>query len=230
MLHNLQKPTKPIRTAQLWAKRSSHVRSYLANLSLKKSQHLDAQVLIKVFFIRKSLRLKLTDTYLAKLWQMSLRNVQNRLQQLEEVGLIKRMTNPRAERVGDRWRQERKLVLLIKPNSTSSLASKKCQLSNLQAKPVDKKLTLQVKTSAKMPYVDYLALQDKVSKGSWAFWLRNNRANPRTMGYLLTNIHQRIRNRPDVLESILFDGEAAKLKDSQLVGYVVSEIKTRIAA
>jgi hypothetical protein len=49
------------------------------------------------------------------------------------------------------------------------------------------------------------------------------------MGYLLTNIHQRIRNRPDVLESILFDGEAAKLKDSQLVGYVVSEIKTRIA-
>ena len=154
MLHNLQKPTKPIRTAQLWAKRSSHVRSYLANLSLKKSQHLDAQVLIKVFFIRKSLRLKLTDTYLAKLWQMSLRNVQNRLQQLEEVGLIKRMTNPRAERVGDRWRQERKLVLLIKPNSTSFLASKKCQLSNLQAKPVDKKLTLQVKTSAKMPYVD----------------------------------------------------------------------------
>ena len=229
MLHNSRKPTKPIRTAQLWAKRSSHVRSYLANLSLKKSQHLDAQVLIKVFFIRKSLRLKLTDTYLAKLWQMSLRNVQNRLQQLEEVGLIKRMTNPRAERVGDRWRQERKLVLLIKPNSTSSLASKKCQLSNLQAEPVDKKLTLQVKTSAKMPYVDYLALQDRVSKGSWAFWLRNNQANPRTMGYLLTNIHQRIRNRPDVLESILFDGEAAKLKDSQLVGYVVSEIKTRTA-
>jgi len=60
--------------------------------------------------------------------------------------------------------------------------------------------------------------------------LRNNQANPRTMGYLLTNIHQRIRIRPDVLESILFDGEAAKLKDSQLVGYVVSEIKTRITA
>ena len=81
-----------------------------------------------------------------------------------------------------------------------------------------------------MPYVDYLALQDRVSKGSWAFWLRNNQANPRTMGYLLTNIHQRIRNRPDVLESILFDGEAAILKDSQLVGYVVSEIKSRIPA
>ena len=227
MLHNLQKPTKPIRTAQLWAKRSSHVRSYLANLSLKKSQHLDAQVLIKVFFIRKSLRLKLTDTYLAKLWQMSLRNVQNRLQQLEEVGLIKRMTNPRAERVGDRWRQERKLVLLIKPNSTSSLASKKFQQSNLQAKPVDKNSTLQVKSLA---FEDYLSLQRRVSKGSWAYWLRKNEAAPQTFGYLLGSIHQRIQNRPDILESILFDGLEQRLRGRQLVGFTIAEIKARIPA
>ena len=222
------KPTKAIRKAQLWVKRSTHVRSHLDNLALKKAQHQDAQALTKVFFLRRSLRLKLSDAYLAKLWQMSLRNVQNRLQQLEDIGLIKRFTQPPRKRP-EGWRQERTLCLIVRPVN-DSLASKKCQLSNLQAKPVDKNSTLQVKTSPKMPYVDYLALQKRVSKGSWAFWLRNNRANPNTMGYLLTNIHQRIKNRPEVLESILFDGEAARLKNSNLVGYVRSEIKTRIAA
>jgi hypothetical protein len=57
--------------------------------------------------------------------------------------------------------------------------------------------------------------------------MRNWGARPASMGYLLDNIHKMIERRPDVLENILFDGEAAKLRDSQLVGYVVSEIKTR---
>jgi hypothetical protein len=47
------------------------------------------------------------------------------------------------------------------------------------------------------------------------------------MGYLLSHIHQRIRNRPDTLESILFDAEAQKLKDSRLIGFMVNEIKAR---
>ena len=221
------KPTKAIRKAQLWVKRSTHVRSHLDNLALKKAQHQDAQALTKVFFLRRSLRLKLSDAYLAKLWQMSLRNVQNRLQQLEDIGLIKRFTQPPRKRP-EGWKQERTLCLIVRPVN-DSLAGKKFQQSNLRAKPVDENSTLRVKTSPKMPYVDYLALQKRVSKGSWAFWLRNNQANPRTMGYLLTNIHQRIKNRPEVLESIMFDGEAARLKNSNLVGYVVSEIKTRTA-
>ena len=220
-----QKPTKAIRRAQLWAKRSTHLRTHLDNLALKKAQHLDAQALIRVFLLRKSLRLKLSDVYLAKLWRMSMRNVQYRLEQLEQAGLIKRFTQPPRKRP-EGWRQERTICLIIR-SSISSLACKKSKQLNLQAKPVDKNSTLQVKTSPKMPYVDYLALQKRVSKGSWAFWLRNNRANPNTMGYLLTNIHQRIKNRPEVLESILFDGEAARLKNSNLVGYVVSEIKIR---
>ena len=53
-----QKPTKPIRKAQLWAKRSTHLRTQLDNLALKKTQHLDAEALIKVFLTRKSLRLR----------------------------------------------------------------------------------------------------------------------------------------------------------------------------
>ena len=222
------KPTKAIRKAQLWVKRSTHVRSHLDNLALKKTQHQDAQALTKVFFLRRSLRLKLSDAYLAKLWQMSLRNVQNRLQQLEDIGLIKRFTQPPRKRP-EGWRQERTLCLIIRPVN-DSLASKKFQQSNLQAKPVVDNSTLRVETSPKMPYVDYLALQKRVSKGSWAFWLRSNRANPNTMGYLLTNIHQRIKNRPEVLESVIFDAEAQKLKGSRLISFMVNEIKARVSA
>ena len=113
-----KKPTKPIRKAQLWAKRSTHLRTQLDNLALKKTLHLDAEALIKVFLTRKSLRLKLSDAYLAKVWRMSLRSVQNRLGQLEEVGLIKRFTQPPRKRP-EGWRQERTICLIIR-NSTSS--------------------------------------------------------------------------------------------------------------
>ena len=81
-----------------------------------------------------------------------------------------------------------------------------------------------------MPYVDYLAIQATVSKGSFAFFLRQNNANPKTMGYLLSHIHQRIRIRPDRLDSILFDAETQKLKDSRLIGFMVSEIKSLTTA
>jgi hypothetical protein len=100
--------------------------------------------------------------------------------------------------------------------------------ANLQQDAVDDNSTVPVKIVPSMKFVDYLALQTKVSKGAFAFWMRNWGARPASMGYLLDNIHKKIERRPDVLESILFDGEAAKLRDSQLVGYVVSEIKTRI--
>jgi hypothetical protein len=217
------KPTKPIRKAQLWAKRSTHLRTHLDNLALKKTQHLDAEALIKVFLTRKSLRLKLSDAYLAKVWRMSLRSVQYRLRQLEEVGLIKRFTQPPRKRP-EGWRQERTICLIIR-NSTSNTVGKKWRQSNLQALPVEKKSTFQVQPLA---FEDYLSLQRRVSKGAWAFWLRKNQATPQTFGYLLGSIHQRIQNRPDILESILFDGLEQKLRGKQLVGFTITEIKSRI--
>ena len=220
-----QKPTKAIRRAQLWAKRSTHLRTHLDNLALKKAQHLDAQALIRVFLLRKSLRLKLSDVYLAKLWRMSMRNVQYRLEQLEQAGLIKRFTQPPRKRP-EGWRQERTICLIIR-SSIDSLACKKSKQSNLQAKPVEKKSTFQVQPLA---FVDYLSLQNKVSKGAWAYWLRRNKAAPQTFSYLLGSIHQRIQNRPDVLENILFDGLEQKLTDKQLVGFTIAEIKARIPA
>ena len=218
-----QKPTNPIRKAQLWAKRSTHLRTHLDNLALKKTKHLDAQALIKVFLTRKSLRLKLSDAYLAKVWRMSLRSVQYRLRQLEEVGLIKRFTQPPRKRP-EGWRQERTICLIIR-NSTSNTVGRKWRQSNLQALPVEKKSTFQVQPLA---FEDYLSLQRRVSKGAWAFWLRKNQATPQTFGYLLGSIHQRIQNRPDILESILFDGLEQKLRGKQLVGFTITEIKSRI--
>ena len=81
-----------------------------------------------------------------------------------------------------------------------------------------------------MKFVDYLALQTKVSKGAFAFWMRRWGAKPRSMGYLLDTIHSKIERRPDVLESVLWDAEAQKLSGPALVGFVVSEIKIRIPA
>ena len=66
-----QKPTKAIRKDQVWFNRSIHLRTHIDSLGLKKTQQLDAHELVKVFFFCRSLRLKLTDTYLAKVWQMS---------------------------------------------------------------------------------------------------------------------------------------------------------------
>tara|TARA_X000000950_G_C13439456_1_gene467393 strand:- start:354 stop:506 length:153 start_codon:yes stop_codon:yes gene_type:complete len=50
------------------------------------------------------------------------------------------------------------------------------------------------------------------------------------MGYLLDNIHSLIERRPDTLESILWDAEGQKLSGPALIGFIVSEIKTRIPA
>ena len=53
---------------------------------------------------------------------------------------------------------------------------------------------------------------------------------PRSMGYLLNIIHSRIERRPDVLESVLWDAEGQKLSRPALVGFIASEIKSRIGA
>ena len=50
------------------------------------------------------------------------------------------------------------------------------------------------------------------------------------MGYLLDNIHSRIERRTDVLKSMLWVAEVEKLSGPALVGFVVSEVKSRILA
>ena len=162
-----------------------------------------------------------------KLWgNISRATVQRTLQKLEELGLLRRLIGPPKKQPDGSWTQQRKLVLLL-PKSLSYLVSHSARQPKLEGKPLAKNSTQSVK---QRDFVDYLCEQQRVSKGAWAFWLRKNEAAPQTFGYLLGSIHQRIKNRPDVLESILFDGLEQKLKGEQLVGYTIAEIKSRIPA
>ena len=67
-------------------------------------------------------------------------------------------------------------------------------------------------------------LQNNVSKGAFAFWMRRWGAKTWSMWYLLDNMHSRIERRPDTLESILFDAAAQMLWGPALVGFIVSEV------
>ena len=78
--------------AQLWAKRSVHLKTYLQDLPRR--LRLDVEALVKTFLTRRSLLLKLADNYLVKLWECSRATVQRRLERLEQLGLLKRMTQP----------------------------------------------------------------------------------------------------------------------------------------
>ena len=224
--NHVQKPTKPFRKAQVWARRSVHLKTYLQELPRR--LRLDIEALVKIFLTRRSLLLKLTDNYLVKLWECSRATVQRRLEHLEQQGLLKRMTYPPKKQADGTWKQERRLVLILPKKTNSLLVSHFGSQANSQQDAVADNSTVPAKILPSMKFVDYLALQTKVSKGAFAFWMRNWGARPASMGYLLDNIHKKIERRPDILESVLWDAEGQKLSGQALVGFVVSEVKARI--
>ena len=219
------KSQSPTQKRQLWANRYRKLKSWVQ--SLPPLLVLRAEKFISVFFKRKSLSLRLSDNYLIKLWgNISRATVQRTLQKLEQLGLLRRLTGPPKRQPDGSWTQQRKLVLLL-PKSLSYLVSHSAQRPKLEVKPLGKNSTQSVK---QRDFVDYLCEQQRVSKGAWAYWLRRNEAAPQTFSYLLGSIHQRIQNRPDVLENILFDGLEQRLRGRQLVGFTIAEIKSRITA
>ena len=225
--HQRYSSQKSPRKRQLWANRYRRLKKWVN--SLPPLLILRAEKLIQVFLRRKSLHLRLADNYLIELWgHISRATVQRTLKQLERLGLLKRITGPPKRQGDGSWKQDRKLILLLPkkdPSEHSYLVSHSGQQSKLQGFPVGKNSTQSVK---QRPFVDYLYDQQRVSKGAWAYFLRTQGAEPRTFGYLLSSIHRKIQHRPDILESILFDAEAQKLRGRQLVGFTISEIKTRI--
>ena len=223
--NHVQKPTKPFRKAQVWARRSVHLKTYLQELPRR--LRLDIEALVKIFLTRRSLLLKLTDNYLVKLWECSRATVQRRLEHLEQQGLLKRMTYPPKKQADGTWKQERRLVLILPKKTNPLLVSHFGSQANLQQDAVADNSTVPAKILPSMKFVDYLALQTKVSKGAFAYWLRNWGARPASMGYLLDNIYKKIERRPDILESVLWDAEGQKLSGPALVGFVVSEVKAR---
>jgi len=220
---------KSPRKRQPWANRYRRLKEWVN--SLPPLLILRAEKLIQVFLRRKSLHLRLADNYLIELWgDVSRATVQRTLKQLEELGLLKRITGPPKRQGDGSWKQDRKLILLLPkkdPSEPSYLVSHSGQQPKLQGNPVGKNSTQSVKQK---PFVDYLYDQKRVSKSAWAYFLRTQGAEPRTFGYLLSSIHRKIQHRPDILESILFDAEAQKLRGRQLLGYTIAEIKSRIPA
>ena len=226
--HQRYSSQKSPRKRQLWANRYRRLKDWVN--SLPPLLILRAEKLIQVFLRRKSLHLRLADNYLIELWgHISRATVQRTLKQLERLGLLKRITGPPKRQGDGYWKQDRKLILLLPkkdPSEHSYLVSHSGQQPKLQGNPVGKNSTQSVKQK---PFVDYLCGQKRVSKGAWAYFLRTQGAEPRTFGYLLGSVHQRIKNRPDILESILFDGLEQKLRGKQLVGFTVAEINARTA-
>ena len=219
------KSQSPTKKRQLWANRYRKLKSWVQ--SLPPLLVLRAEKFISVFFKRKSLSLRLSDNYLIKLWgNISRATVQRTLQKLEQLGLLRRLTASAKKQPDGTYSKERKLLLLL-PKSLPYLMPHSDLSPKLEDKPLAKNSTQSVK---QRDFVDYLCEQQRVTKGAWAFWLRKNEAAPQTFGYLLGSIHQRIKNRPDVLENILFDGEEQKLKGKQLVGFTIAEIKARTTA
>ncbi len=225
MPHNRQLPRKQS-NAQLWAKRSVHLKTYLQDLPRR--LRLDVEALVKIFLTRRSLLLKLADNYLVKLWECSRATVQRRLERLEQLGLLKRLTQRPRKQANGSWKQDRKLALILPKKPNPLLVSHIESLANSQQNAERFNSTVPAKVDPPMHFVDWLATQNRVSKGAFAYWLRRWGAKPHSMGYLLNSIHSRIERRPDTLESILFDAEAQKLSGPALVGFVVGEVKARV--
>ena len=144
--------------------------------------------------------------------------------------VLKRMTQPSRKQPNGSLKQERKLLLILPKKPNPLLVSHFEALQNSQQNAERSNSTVPAKVLPNMKFVDYLALQSKVSKGAFAFWMRRWGAKPRSMGYLLDTIHSRIERKPDVPESVLCDAEGQKLSGPTLVGFMVSEIKSRIRA
>ena len=206
-----------------WAQRKSDFRPILESLPRKLRE--DLKLLLRPFFQRRSLRLRLTNSYLMKLWETSESTVKRRLNEFLERGILKKITYPPKRKEGGGYSQYRTLILKV-PKSISSLAGQNETLPNKEIKSPIYKIN-EGRRNGSLEFPDYLALQKKVSKGAWAFWLNQQGGQQRWMGYLLTSIYPLIKDRPDLLESIIHDGQQQGLTGSKLVGWVVSEIKAR---
>ena len=205
--------------ATKWKKRQNHLYSTIKNYPRRLRK--DAEDLVKVFFWRKSLKLRLCDKYLMKVWECSRATVQRRLAALERLGLIRRFTfSPR--KIGGKWEQLRflflKIPLLVSQKKTPLEQSDK---HSEKTKPPGKV------NSTPFSFEDYLAQRQDVPLNSFLFWMRRWGAEPRSMGYI-REVWKKISRRADILESILWCANDENLKGKRRVGFIVVEINARI--
>ena len=201
-----------------WKRRETHLNTRLK--ALPRRLRKDAEDLIRVFLYRKSLRLRLSDAYLQKIWECSRATVQRRLESLEKLGFLRRMTS-RPRNIGGKWEQIRQIFLLVSQKRTQG---------ELRELPSERELQPSGK-SARTPlsFQDYLCQRDNIPLKAFMFWMRKWDADPRSMPFL-AKLWKEIRHRPDTLESVLWSADEAKLWGRQRVGFIVSEIRARTCA
>ena len=129
-------------------------------------------------------------------------------------GLTDNGHNP--QKVSGGWRQWRFLFLVSQKNT---------QL-NRDVTHLNK-----IKPTGKVNYTplsfeDYLSLRQDVPLRSLLFWMRKWNCNPSSIGYI-TKLWKKIKNRADVLESMLWSANEANLFGQKRVGFILSEIKVR---
>ena len=199
-----------------WKRRQSHLYSTIKDFPRKIRK--EAEDLVKVFLWRKSLKLRLCDQYLMKVWECSRATVQRRLECLERLGLIRRLTFPPRNR-GGKWKQFRYIFLLVSQKETLLEQSDK---HSVKTEPPGK--------SRKTPFSfeDYLTTRQDVPLRSFLLWMRRWGADPRSMGYI-HKVWKGIQNRADLLESILWCANDENLKGKRRVGFIIAEINARMS-
>jgi DNA-binding Lrp family transcriptional regulator len=223
-------PAKP--KSHKWRNREAAIGTVLKDSQFDKL-YFRAEALAKIFFLRRNLRLRLVDKYLMCVWRCSRQTVQRTLKKLEQLGLIKRLTEKPQYESGSgksaKFSQKRQIALLLpakrKTLTTVSQVEPQTNSSKDELKENSTSNAGEGK-SKEIPFEDYLATKQHIPLKSWLYWCRKNGAVQESMGHL-RNLHQQIAHRPDLLESILFDAQRENKTGQKLIGFVVTEIKAR---
>ena len=207
-----------------WQRRHQHLHTKVSHYPRRLRQ--DALDLAKVFMGRKALKLRLCNSYLMKVWGCSERTVSRRLQALESLGFLKRLTFPPRQKSGGGWEQLRYLFLIV-GKVKSKLAGQGGLLFNRLLPQSSEPEPPGKSRNTPFSFEDYLAQRQDVPLNSFLFWMRRWGAEPRTMGYIRA-VWKKISRRADILESILWCANDENLKGKRRVGFIVSEIRARV--
>ena len=186
--------------------------------TLPRRIRLDAIAVIRLFKGRR--RGKLTDGLLCRVWECSRATCQRRLSVLEQSGLLKRLT-AKPKRVSGVWKQLR-IICLLKPKPCVSKADTINPTGFSRNNSINPKgQVFKISTTAEM-----LSRRIDVPKRWFAYILRQLGASQLT--YPLGKLWPLMRNRADLLESVLWSLDSMNPKPKNPAGWLITEVRARL--
>lgn len=208
-----------------WRNREQKVRKLIKCKEYDRLYH-RAESLSRVFFLRRSLRLRLCNNYLVKLWRCSSATVQRTLKKFEDLGLLKRFTE-KPKRVGGKGKQaiytQKRLLCLLVPKPPS-LVDRNDSQSNSSVSEEDTSLNHET-WEKELSFEDYLANRKDVPKGAWLHFLRSHGVLEHTIGGCIRLWQDHLQKRPDLVESAIHCAKEAKLEGQQKLGFVLKYLR-----